>query len=293
MAALAFGGCQPPVKADSRDLEIVKKPALQGMLLSPVITASDDYLAFHHSDTIYLIRSKMNRAGRETVPLKFLNRDGSEANKTATFLDFGKGFPLGQTAIQLGKIPFDSAAVKGVQSLLFSTVEESDSTGGALRVDVGRFFAAGNQICETGLSDWQKRIYRDVFKEHLKTGLFAEFPHGIYLLFSRRTCWVITSEPFVNPANFMLHLTQKEGSFDNYSFRISGSSFENCSGNFEGLTIYRINLAKDFEAYLRIRIGQYDTGGNLWAQEYKIERLLENPLLRYHGELKGFPEYLN
>jgi hypothetical protein len=91
----------------------------------------------------------------------------------------------------------------------------------------------------------------------------------------------------------MLHLTKKEGSFDNYDFRISGPSFENCSGDYDGLTINIINLAKDFEAYLRIRIGHYVTGGNLWAQEYKIERLLANPLLRYHGELKGFSEYLN
>lgn len=293
MAAISFEGCQPPVKADSSEIEIAKNPALQGIFQSPVITVSDEFLAFHDSDTIYLIRPKSNRSGKEGVPLKISYRDGSEVHKSANFLDFGTGFPIGQTAIQLGKVPLKRAEARNVQSVMFPKIQKSESNGGALKMDVARFFAAGNQICETGLADWQKQVYRAIFSELLKTGLFAEFPHGIYLLFSRRTCWVITTEPSENPSDFMLHLTKKEGGFDNYSFRLSGPSFENCSGNFEGHAVHRINLANDFEAYLRIRIGQYNTGGNLWAQEYRIERLLANPLLRYHGELKGLPEHLN
>jgi hypothetical protein len=85
----------------------------------------------------------------------------------------------------------------------------------------------------------------------------------------------------------MLHLIKDKGGFDNYSFRFRAPSEEACQeARMNKWNISRVHLKKDFVSYKKIRLGEFEEGGNLWVQVLEIERLLENRLLRYEGELE-------
>jgi len=42
-----------------------------------------------------------------------------------------------------------------------------------------------------------------------------------------------------------------------------------------------------YEEFYKIRIGQYNSAGNLWTQTINLEEILSNELLTYKGELNN------
>ena len=132
-----------------------------------------------------------------------------------------------------------------------------------------------------------KNLIQESFKLSLQFGSFFKNTQGFYILYGDSFIYIISKQNVVTEDKFMLHFIDKENNFVNKSFNLNKERFQDqLEPPYSNLNITRIPLPND--AFIKIRIGQFNRLGNIWAQQFSTEDILGNPLLKYNNEFQDY-----
>ncbi|MFD2563568.1 hypothetical protein [Aquimarina rubra] len=128
-------------------------------------------------------------------------------------------------------------------------------------------------------------ILDEDFKKSLKTGKFFKNKWGDYILLSDTYIYFIVQSDRNLDDKFMLHFVKNDNTFENRSFSFSSKNFQDfLEMPYSKLRIARVKIPYISDQFLKIRIGQYNSEGNIWVQELIIREIEENELLKYNNE---------
>ena len=123
------------------------------------------------------------------------------------------------------------------------------------------------------------------FKNDLVFGKFFEIKSQFYILLSHTNIYLITKKEVINK-NCMLRFVKFDNSFYNKSFNFDSQNHQVfLEPPYSDLRIAKIGIP-NHEDFYKIRIGQFNELGNIWAQEVIIDEIDNNELLKYNNEFK-------
>ncbi|MFT5237201.1 MAG: hypothetical protein ACI9M9_000793, partial [Flavobacteriaceae bacterium] len=132
-----------------------------------------------------------------------------------------------------------------------------------------------------------KNLINGSFKLSLQFGVFFKNNQGFNILYGDGFIYIISEQNIATEDKFMLHFIDKENKFVNKSFNINEQRFQDqLEPPYSNLNITRIPLPN--EPFIQIRIGQFNSSGNIWAQQFSLEDILGNPLLKYNNEFQNY-----
>jgi hypothetical protein len=132
-----------------------------------------------------------------------------------------------------------------------------------------------------------KNLINGSFKLSLQFGVFFKNNQGFNILYGDGFIYIISEQNIATEDKFMLHFIDKENKFVNQSFNINEQRFQDqLEPPYSNLNITRIPLPN--EPFIQIRIGQFNSSGNIWAQQFSLEDILGNPLLKYNNEFQNY-----
>lgn len=128
-------------------------------------------------------------------------------------------------------------------------------------------------------------ILDEDFRKSLIVDKFFKNKRGDYILLNDSYIYFIIASNRELKDNFMLHFVKNDNTFINRSFSFKSKSFQNfLETPYSALKIARIEIPYVEDQFLKIRIGQYNHDGNIWAQELIVKEIEENALLKYNNE---------
>ena len=134
-------------------------------------------------------------------------------------------------------------------------------------------------------SQINKNILNETFEIGLQLGTFFKNSNGVYILFESDFIYLMVNKTDNFEDKFMLHFIDETNTFINKSFFLKDKEIQNfLEPPYSNMRIARIPLPE--EPFVKIRIGQYNDEGNIWVQEFILEDILENPLLKYNNEFQ-------
>lgn len=127
-------------------------------------------------------------------------------------------------------------------------------------------------------------VLKNEFKTSLNKGRFFKISNDFYISLLKNKMFIISNRHKNLNNKMMLHLVKCDNTFTNLDFHFKHAEIS----EFLSLKEYRVAkvLFDDVSEYNKIRIGQSNSKGNLWAQEIVINEVLSNELLIYNDELK-------
>jgi len=132
----------------------------------------------------------------------------------------------------------------------------------------------------------KRNLLNEDFKNDLKFGKFFKTKTDFYVLLSDPNIFFIAKKNNVINEKFMLHFIREDNTFNNKSFTFKTKEYQQyLEPPFSNFSIAKISIPNE-EDYSRIRIGQYNSKGNIWVQEFKLQEVLANELLKYNQELE-------
>lgn len=129
-------------------------------------------------------------------------------------------------------------------------------------------------------------LLKNSFEHSLLHNTFFKTSENLYILYENDFIYFIAPNEFPTKNKFMLHFINEENTFLNHSFFFEQFEFQNYIE--KEVKIARVPIPSHKNFY-KIRIGQFNSDGNIWAQEFIPEKLNANPILRYDGEFSLFP----
>ena len=128
-------------------------------------------------------------------------------------------------------------------------------------------------------------ILNTEFKSDLLFGKFFKIKSNFYMLLSHTSVYILTKKDIINK-DFMLHFVRSDNTFFNKSFNFDSQNHQVFLDHpYSKLHIAKIGIPNDDDFY-KIRIGQFNEFGNIWAQEVIIDEIYNNELLKYNNEFK-------
>lgn len=127
-------------------------------------------------------------------------------------------------------------------------------------------------------------IVNESFFKTLSNGVFFKNSNGFYLLYDNDFIYIIGSSSQNFKDKFLLHFIKKDNTFTNESFFAKYFSIQDYLTRPYGDYVVLKKSIVD-EKFEKIRIGQFNTNGNIWMQEFDFNLLKSNPLLIYKNEL--------
>jgi len=128
-------------------------------------------------------------------------------------------------------------------------------------------------------------ILNSDFKSDLLFGKFFKIKSNFYMLLSHTNVYILTKKDIINK-DFMLHFVKSDNTFSNKSFNFDSQNHQIFLDHpYSKLHIAKIGIPNDDDFY-KIRIGQFNEFGNIWAQEVIIDEIYNNELLKYNNEFK-------
>lgn len=124
-------------------------------------------------------------------------------------------------------------------------------------------------------------LLKENFEMSLKQNTFFRTSQNLYILYEDDLIYFLAPNNLPIEDKFILHFINEENTFLNYSFYFEEFQFQEYLE--KDILIARVPTP-NFKSYYKIRIGQFNSEGNLWVQEFLPEKLKTNPLLRYDGE---------
>lgn len=124
-------------------------------------------------------------------------------------------------------------------------------------------------------------LLKENFEMSLRHNTFFKTSENLYILYEDDFIYFLAPNIFPTKEKFMLHFINEENTFLNYSFFFEEFQFQEYLE--KDILIARIPTP-NFNTYYKIRIGQFNSEGNLWVQEFIPMDIKNNPLLRYNGE---------
>jgi len=129
-----------------------------------------------------------------------------------------------------------------------------------------------------------KNVIEDDFTNSLNKSRFFKISNGFYISLLNNKIFIISENQQDLNNKMMLHLIKPDNTFLNLDFYFKHAEIS------ELLSLKKYRVAKvlfhDISKYRKIRIGQSNLKGNIWAQEIAIKEVLNNGLLIYNNELK-------
>lgn len=126
-----------------------------------------------------------------------------------------------------------------------------------------------------------KTIKRSGFERDLKSGSFFKNSEHFYILLTEDVFYIISSDANNLSYKFMVHFVFKDNTFENHSFTFTEKEIDT---SFEDFRVAKINIPSGY--FFKFRIGQYNSKGNVWAQEFSPTEAMANPLLKYNNEFE-------
>jgi hypothetical protein len=156
----------------------------------------------------------------------------------------------------------------------------------AFQYDVSKIQAGSEFYKNELLTTINKNLIHEYFVKSLMTGIFFEINKGFFVLLSDDQLYIIAKPNTMLDDKFMLHFVKSDNTFDNYSFIFKSKEYQDfLETPFNKFRIARLLIPREIE-YKRLRIGQFNAEGNVWAQEIFFEDIYSNELLKYNKELE-------
>ena len=238
---------------------------------------------------IYFLTDKKNESKNEIFLLHFVNEDYTFINK-----DFKGNKHLIEDSL-LHK--FEKLSV--IQAPLIRGKHKNIRFGQYNRLEDGSTQNIWQKQISVNMTEADKFFYKNEFENlinknilnesfelSLRFGAFFKNAQGFYILYDDDFIYIITKELNVLEDKFMLHFIDEKNNFVNKSFFLKDQQFQNhLEEPYSFLSITRISLPN--EPFVKIRIGQFDSTGNKWTQEFKPDEIINNPLLKYVNEFQN------
>jgi|GEM_PF-5108446 len=130
-------------------------------------------------------------------------------------------------------------------------------------------------------------LLKESFERSLNHSTFFKTSQNLYILYEEDFIYFLAPNNFPVQEKFILHFINKKNTFLNYSFNFEEFQLQDYLE--KDILIARIPTPT-FNSYYKIRIGQFNSEGNIWVQEFVPEEIKKNPLLRYNGEFNLLPQ---
>lgn len=131
-----------------------------------------------------------------------------------------------------------------------------------------------------------RNVIEGEFEKDLQTGVFFKNESGFYILIGEESIYFIASGNKKNNSNIMLHFLRENNTFINLSFLFKNKRIDRLlSSKYSNLIIAKVEVPRKIK-YSKIRIGEFNSDGNLWLKILDINSIKNNKLLRYNEEFK-------
>jgi hypothetical protein len=125
------------------------------------------------------------------------------------------------------------------------------------------------------------------FLNDLENGKFFKTIEDFYILLVENAVYIIKYKQLNTQNKFMLHFVRKDNSFLNMDFYFMDKSIqEHLQYPFNNYKIAKIDIS-ELNKYCRIRVGQFNNKGNIWAKEIDLKDVFDNELLIYQNEFNN------
>jgi len=153
-------------------------------------------------------------------------------------------------------------------------------------------FAEIKKKRRTYKNEWTNEIgvnlLSEYFENALAKGVFFQIRNGFFILLYDDILYFITADEANLTDRVMLHFIKDDHTFENVSFPIEQMEYQQyLEPPYNRLRIARIDLPMDKRNFSKIRVGQYNSHGNLWVQIINIEEVYTNELLRYEHQFSN------
>ena len=213
----------------------------------------------------------------------FLNKDFLKAEYTMAPSLFNKFKGLSVIQLPVGGVEFSEIRIGQYNRL----DDLSTKNIWVNQINV-KEIQANNSRYKNQFEDFiNKNLVHETFKLSLQFGVFFKNTQGFNILYGDGFIYIISEQNIATEDKFMLHFVDKENNFINKSFNINEQRFQDqLEPPYSNLNITRIPVPS--KAFIKIRIGQFNSLRNIWAQEFLLEDILGNPLLKYNNEFQNY-----
>lgn len=134
------------------------------------------------------------------------------------------------------------------------------------------------------IAEIERNLIQEDFEKELELGRFFKLKTGYFCLITSTNIYIISKKGQLSKDRFMLHFIRTDNSFNNKSFDFAIKKINPfLDMPFKQLEIVKVEYPIE-ENYTKIRLGQFNATGNIWAQEIIMDEINSNELLVYKGE---------
>ncbi|WP_297704319.1 hypothetical protein [uncultured Eudoraea sp.] len=259
----------------------------QALILGYFNEVGDDLSLVIHDSTIYYLSNRGKEFSENKFLFHLIRKDNTFLN-----LDFYKREILVRDSIKgifrnfnIIKKNFDIKGFIGLRTGQFTRINDKSTSNLWVNQMLFSEIMAGKNVYQNQFTDEIGiNLLNEHFLEMLRKDVFFKNSFNFYILLSKKELLIISENDTDLESKFMLHFISANNDFDNYSFYFKNKEFQQfLETPFKKLNIARIKLP-EFDNYVKIRIGQFNSNGNIWAQEIWIDEVNTNELLRYNDE---------
>ena len=241
-----------------------------------------------YNNKIYMLSGAKNGFNKENFLLHFVKEDNTFVNKDFKLSEHQIDSSLFNKFNKLSvlQIPIIDVDFKKIRLGQYIRLEDK-STKNIWVKELRNNMINANNSCYNNQFKYllNKNLIQESFELTLQFGTFFKNSHGFYILYGDDFIYIITDRSNELKDKFMLHFIDEKNNFINKSFLLDEQNFQNqLEDPYSNLNINRIPLPD--EAFIKIRIGQFNDNGNLWTQEFAPNDILKNPLLKYAKEFE-------
>lgn len=279
--------CQDKEKQTKIDLSSTEKTLKRALLNGYYNQINENIGVSFYQNNLYMFSSNADGFSKDKFLLHLINQDGSFINK-----DFFKdGFLMNDSLssafskvdVIQQNINFDQ--FKAIRIGQFKRNQDgSTSNSWAKEILIKDILNIANSY--QNQLPINTNLLNEDFKTDLRLGKFFKTKSDFYILLSDNNMFFITDKSKPIDEKVMLHFIREDNTFNNLSFKFEPLQYQQfLEKPYNNLKIVKMIVPVD-DFYPKIRIGQFNENGNIWAQEFFFKDIYENKLLEYNNEFE-------
>jgi hypothetical protein len=275
-----------PPKAISNPTSKAIKSALLNGFYSQI---NDDISLLIYQDNIYYFNTNKKGFDNHKFMLHLINKDNSFINidffkNDHEIQDSLKGL-FKDVAIIKRNVQIDN--FKQIRTGQFKINDNKDNENlWVFQTDISKIHNRNEVYKNQLIKVINQNLIHEDFVASLETGVFFEINNGFYILLSDDQLYIIASEIVQLNDKLMLHFVKSDNTFDNHSFFFNSKEYQDfLEEPYNKIRIAKLQIPQN-EDYKRVRVGQFNAIGNIWAQEIVLDDVYSNNLLKYSNELE-------
>lgn len=284
---IIFLSCETEEKKNVKAINFSEHSIKQSLLNGYFTKVSENIGVSVYQDDIFYFSTNNDGFAKNKFSLHLIKNDNSFENhdffKDKYLLNDSMKGIFAPLQIIRKKINFD--AYSAIRTGQFFRNESSGTTNIWSKKIIVKDIIKTKQKYQNEFSSIIKHNLLDAdFKKELEYGRFFKSKADFYILLSDSNIYFLTSKSKQIDEKFMLHFIRKDNTFINDSFDYNNRFHQQfLEQPYKDLQIARINLPI-YEDFFKIRIGQFDSTGNIWHQTIILDEVYSNELLIYNNE---------